>query len=87
MGSASSAMPLLVLPHSLPTPPILFPTPRVVRCRISVRLVPISRPPCRVLQGITAKLEALQSLPQDTPFRFYNANVATIRFSNLKGGR
>eukprot|EP00937_MAST-01D_sp_MAST-1D-sp2_P001319 g1319.t1 len=36
--------------------------------------------------AIRAKLDALADLPPDTPFRFYNANVETLKFSNDLGG-
>lgn len=48
---------------------------------------PLTRRPFARLQGIMEKLDALTTLPKNTPFRFYNANVATIHFSTVKGGR
>ena len=38
------------------------------------------------LTGIQAKLDALKALGTSTPFSFYNANIATLHFSNSIGG-
>jgi hypothetical protein len=40
-----------------------------------------------IFPGIQAKLDAVASLTPPTAFGFYNANVATLLFSNKRGGR
>ena len=41
---------------------------------------------CCVKQGLADKLSALNKLDSSTPFRFYNANVATVLYSDQRGG-